>query len=259
MAKYEDYIKVNPPGPVGIDDEINVADEGQQKRLDDATPVDWEERYKNLEQLNSRQAQTVGEYRNIIDNFITNPTPDPVASEEPPEPITFDDLSANPAEAIERAVEAHPAIKEAREVKALFEGQQRKTDIAAFTERHPDFEEIKASAEFANWVLENPTRQALAKSAHNWDMNSADALFSLYKAEQGIAVMKSNAKEETAIKAATLEDSSATMVPATTQFSRGEYVAKLTRAKQGDLEAEAWIDRYRGQYREALESGNVRD
>ncbi len=259
MARYEDYVKVNPPGPVGIDDEINVADAGQQERLTNETPVDWEERYKNLEQLNSRQAQTVGEYRNIIDNFITNPTPEPEASVAPPEPLTSDELYANPAEAIERAVEAHPAIQEAREVKALFVEQQREQAVARFTERHPDHEEIKASPEFANWVLDNPTRQALAQSAHKWDMNSADALFSLYKAEQGIAVMHSNAQEETAIRAATLEDSSAIMPSATVQFSRGEYVAKLTRAKQGDLEAEAWINRYRGAYREALESGNVRD
>jgi len=256
MAKYEDYVTPSPTG--GLDEAIGEADSEQKARVDNATPVDWENRYKELEIHNSRQAQTVGEYRNIIDNFITNPTPEAATVEES-QPITPDELYENPAEAIERAVAAHPAIQEAREVKELFAQQEQRKSVDAFAERHPDFEEIKATPEFANWVQENPTRMALAQSAHQWDMNSADALFSLYKAEQGIATMVSNQQEATAIQAATLEDSSAQMVSAAPQFSRHEYITKLTRAKQGDLEAEAWVQRNAAAYREALTSGTVRD
>ena len=116
MARIEDYLPggekdPNRQGGDLLDNSINDAAAQQQARLNDGTPaVDWETRYKELEKLNSRQAQTLGEQRKLIDEYIlSNPTPS--TSQQPPEapqPITVDDLYEDPNAAIQRAVESHP-------------------------------------------------------------------------------------------------------------------------------------------------------
>ncbi len=263
MAKLEDYLPggdSDPNAPAGgLDEEIQAADDDQQTRDKDATSVDWEERYKNLEKLNSQQAQSVGEYRRVIDDYILNPTPASEPAQEELAPITADDLYENPDEAISKAIAAHPAIKRAEEIEQQFEAQERSRAVNAFTESHPDYVEIKDTPEFVSWVRDNPTRQALASSADQWDMNSADALFSLYKAETGLSKANAQQQEADAIQAASLESSSATLIVEDAEFSRGEFVDMKMKAHQGDQEAERWINRNIAKYRKALESGNVRD
>lgn len=263
MANIEDYLpggEHDPNAQVdGIDKEIDAADTDQQTRKDGATSVDWKERYTNLEKLNSQQAQTVGEYRRVIDEYILNPTSTSEQEQEESKPITSDDLYADPDAAINRAVASHPAIKEAQEIKAQFEQQTREQAITDFRGSHPDYEEIKGTSEFASWVYDNPTRVALASAADKWDMNSADALFSLYKAEKGISKLQTEQQEAEAIQAASLEDTSAAMVATEAKYSRGEFIDKKMRANQGDQDAERWINRNVAAYRAALENGNVRD
>ena len=265
MANFEDYLPGgdnDPNAPAGgLDAEITDAAKDQQAREANATPVDWEERYKNLEILNSQQAQTVGEYRRVIDSYITaDPTPasEPVV-EEPRTPITTEELYNDPDEVINKAVANHPAILRAQEIEATFEAQERDRSVTTFRESHPDFEEIKDAPEFASWVRESPTRIALASAADRWDMNSADALFSLYKAEKGIAKIATEQKEAEAIQAATLEDSSAVMVEDEPKYSRQEFVDQKILANQGNQKAERWINSNIAAYRVALQSGNVRD
>lgn len=263
MAKIEDYLPKADSGPAapagGLDAEISDAEKDQLKRVENATSVDWEDRYKNLEILNSQQAQTVGEYRRVIDDYILNPTPASETTQEESKPITSDDLYENPDEAINQAIANHPAIKEAQEIKDKFAVQERNRSVDTFKESHPDFETIKGTTEFASWVQENPTRVALYGAANNWDMNSADALFSLYKAEKGLSKIENAQQEADAIQAATLEDSSSVLIQDEHKYSRGEFIDMKMKANQGDQEAERWINRNVAAYRLALESGTVRD
>ncbi len=263
MAKFEDYLPGGESDPTalegGIDDEIKSADDDQLKRDENATSVDWEERYKNLEKLNSQQAQTVGEYRRVIDDYIINPTPASEAAQEDSGPITSEDLYENPDEAISKAIASHPAIKRAEQIEAQFEAQEKGRALDTFKESHPDYLEIKDTPEFASWVRDNSTRRALASSADQWDMNSADALFSLYKAEQGLSKATAEKQEADAIQAATLEDSSNVLITTEAKYSRGEFIDMKMKANQGDQEAERWINRNIAAYRVALQGGSVRD
>ena len=280
MANYEDYLpggKNDPRAPAdGIDAEIKSAEADEAARQEQArdpatgqfvpnsTPPNWEDRFKNLEVHNSQQAQTLGDYRKIIDDFITNPTP---AVNQPPQqeskPLTSDDLWEHPDESIDNkiniALANHPAIKDAEKIKETFATNERNRSVSEFKDRHPDFEDIKATPEFASWVSENNTRVALAQQADGYDMNSADALFSLYKAEKGLAQVTSSQQETDAIQAATLEESSNVMVAPEQKYSRGEFIETKIRAEQGDQEAVRWINRNIAAYREALGSGSVRD
>lgn len=262
MASYVDYLPGGKNHAGGIESEINDADT-QETGRQEQTPIDWEKRYKELEKLNSRQAQTLGEQRRMIDEFIMNPTPAKPVVEEPSQPITVDDFYDNPDETLRKTareeVSSHPAIKAAEKLVKEAEERNRRTAMERFETKHPDYKEIYQTPEFANWLQDDPTRMSLAVRANEFDLSAADALFSLYKAEQGLTTVQDQQRQRQAIEAASLEDSSALIVREPPQYSRSEYIQKLTRARQGDLEAEDWVKRNAPKYREALASGNVRD
>jgi hypothetical protein len=258
MAKYEDYVReVQGNTPEGIDSEISDSAGQQAARLDDATQqVDWEKRYSELEKLNSRQAQTLGDYRKTIDTFITDPTPE--ESQTPdiePSAITVDDLYDDPNAAVHKAVESHPAIREAREMKQVMVERERQVELEGFTDRHADYQDITATPEFQNWVDENPTRRTLYLRGNSYDFSAADALFSLYKAEQGLS--QATSAQELAQVELVSGTGELTQEPST--YSRSEYINKLMRSKQGDREAEMWVTAHSANYRIALGNGNVRD
>jgi hypothetical protein len=274
MAKIEDYLPggIADPNRGGDPLSANINDAAQQQEarqeqprdpatgqfVPDATPsTDWETRYKELEKLNSRQAQTLGQQRKLIDDFIVK---DPTPNEEPSpqesyQPITVDDLYEDPNAALQRAVDAHPAIQEARNIQKQYESDARDREANAFRERHPDYEQLASQPEFQNWVVDDPTRVNLWTRGNEYDFSAADALFRLYKAEKGMSLVQ----QQQSIEQAELVQSSGEMVTEPPRFSRQEYVAKLTRSKQGDLDAEEWVKRNAAGYRRALASGNVRD
>jgi len=270
MAEMKDYLPGGNKNPLGgITDEIDDAEQQQTQRqrdpltgqfITDATPnVDWEDRYKELERLNSRQAQDLGTYRRMVDDYITNPTPTEPVVEEELQPLTVDDLYDNPDEAVRKAVDSHPAIREAKALRADLQKRDLMASVDRFKVRHPDYEEICGGAKFRDWVDGDSMRQELFSRGNQYDLSAADALVSLYKAENGMTQMNTEREQQQQIDAATLEDSSAIMVQEPVKYSRSEYVQKLTRARQGDLEADDWVKRNSAGYREALTSGNVRD
>ena len=262
MANIQDYLpggKLDPNG--GLDTEIQDAAAQQQERQDDATPVviDWEKRYKELEVHNSRQAQTLGQQRQMIDEFIINPTPAEPVVEQELVPITTDDLYDNPAEAVNKTVDAHPAIQEAKQLIADMKKRETQEAVEGFEKRHPDYSDIAQSPEFRTWVEEDVTRVDLYQRGNQYDLSAADALFSYYKADKGITQMTTEQEQAQAIAAASLEDSSALMVADTPKYSRSEFVAMKQRAAQGDHEADQWVRDNVAAYRGALASQNVRD
>ncbi len=268
MASYEEYAKkyLKQEGD-NLDSEKAEAEQQETARPEvdsdiqaSTQSVDWEQRYKELEKLNSRQAQDLGNYRKIVDEYITHPTPaDNATAEEEPSPITVDDLYDDPNSAIQRAVESHPAIREAKEVKAKLEAEAAARELSAFQERHQDFQDIVADPAFKNWVFENQTRLALAQTADRGDLTAADALFSLYKAEQGLSQTQSQQKQAEDVANASLEGGYGAEPPAPERYSRAAMLEMKIKAKQGDMEAERYVNQHAAAYREALASGNVRD
>lgn len=269
MASYEEYAKkyLKQEGEDQLDNEKAEATNQESERpqnvefADSTQDVDWEQRYKELEKLNSRQAQDLGNYRKLVDDYIQNPTPahDAAAVNEEPQPISVDDLYDDPNAAITRAVESHPAIREAKEIKAKLEAEAAAKEFSAFTERHGDFQDIVADPAFKNWVFENQTRLALAQTADRGDLTAADALFSLYKAERGLSQSQNSQQQAEAVAQASLEGGYGAEPPAPDTYSRSEMLEMKIRAKQGDQAAERYVNSHAAAYRKALGSGNVRD
>jgi hypothetical protein len=263
MAKYEDYVKQQPQGE-GLQQEIDLAAEGQQERqrnpdtgqfVADTPDVNWEERYKELEKFNSRQAQTLGQYRQTIDEFISNPTPPAAEPQVEQSPITVEEIYEDPNAALNKAIANHPDIIEARRSRQSADTQMKIAEAQHFVSAHPDFNEIDKTPEFQNWVADNTARQSLYQRSMQHDYDSADALFQLFKAERGVTQHQQQAD----VQQAQLISSSGELVTEPPVYSRSEYIDMLTSAKQGDIAAEKWVQRNVAGYREALSAGNVRD
>ena len=253
--KWEDYKHLHAPTEEDkLDKEIKEAQQQEQARKEAAHDVDWEKRYKDLEIAYSRQGQQIGEYRNLVDSFLTS-TPEGDAEQVAADtPITSDDLYDNPDVAVRKVVDSHPAIKRVQELETELEKTKREAVMAAFKSKHQNYEELLQDAAFVNWVVSDPTRVELARRGDKGDMIAADALFTLYE-----VVNKQPEPNRTAIEDIELEDGIGGEPPAPTQYSRSEWMRQLVRAKQGDLEADGYIKANMEKYRKALSDGNVRD
>ena len=251
--KYEDYAHLAKPQEEKVDEEISEAQQQQEDRQE-STPdlTDWEKRYKDLEVAYSRQGQQIGEYRKLVDDYL-NSTPEPEETQEV-NPITSDDIFDDPNSAVARVVENHPAIKRVTELEK--ELAQTRADAAreAFRAKHPGFDEAVSSPEFANWVNSDQTRIELAQRADKFDMIAADALFSLYEAEHAKPASAQPVADEVS-----LESGSGAEPPAPERYSRSEMLRVMTRAKQGDMQAQEYYKAHAKAYREAVIAGNVRD
>jgi hypothetical protein len=253
--KYDDYVKKVAPEEV-VSNEIEEA-ANQQEERENSTPaeIDWQKRYEDMDKAFSRQGQTMGEYREIIDKFITNSTPDaPEPSSPEVSPITPDDIYENPDEAVRRAVDSHPAIKRVAELEEELNHSHTQNLKDQFSQKHPDYNIVAATPEFANWVYENTTRLELAKRADQFDMAAADALFTLYEAEN-----VTSATEDAVLETVNLESPNGGEAPAPERYSRRHMLQQKTLAKQGNREAREYVRAHGAKYREALAQGNVRD
>jgi len=252
MAKYEDYLPGGPKytGPEEVlEEEIGEAEVQQEERVSTPVDVDWEKRYTDLEVAYSRQGQQMGDYRALIDEHISTPEAEAAGPIEV-NPITPDDIYEDPDAAVRRAVDSHPAIQEARDLKKELADQRLLVERQEFQGRHPKMQETITSPEFANWVNEDPMRLELARRADGWDIASADALFALYEG---------NTAQQVVPPVVELESGYGSETPVAEQYSRSEMFNQKVRAKQGDHAAQAYVKQHGAAYRIALGEGNVRD
>jgi hypothetical protein len=257
MAKYEDYVKARDPEAIAAK-EIEEAAAQQATREETPPETDWQKRYKDLEVAYSRQGQQIGDYRKLIDEYVTATPENSQIDSVSENPITPDDLYENPDEAVRRAVDSHPAIQEVRSLKQDLEDERTTALRAAFNERHPTAEAVASTPEFANWVNEDATRLELAQRGHQFDMISADALFDLWEAEQ--AAQAVTVEDATAAVDAVGLETGTTVEPlAPERYSRGEMLEQKIAAAQGNESARRYVKQHAVAYREALAAGNVRD
>ena len=256
MSNYADYLPggsmYQGPEQAVVEDEIEAAQYQQTERKEAPVQVNWEDRYKNLEQAFSKQGQQIGDYRKLIDDYVAS-TPE-VTKEvvEEVRPITPDDLYENPDEAVRRAIDSHPAIRRAQELEKVLQDQQHRKVKEDFMQRHPEFDVTIASADFAEWVRQNPMRLELAQRADGYDLTAADALFTLWENSHPVAQPRS-------IDELQLEVGSGSENAAEERYSRSKMLEQKILAKQGNRKAEAFVRVHARRYRDALARGNVRD
>jgi hypothetical protein len=167
--------------------------------------------HQEAEKLIGRQANEVHEVRSLADQLLKQQLDSRAKEAKPIEESLEDDFFADPASAVNRQVEKHPAVLEARQ--AALEMKRMKT-AQQLSSKHPDFATIASDAGFQDWVKSSAIRLNLfAKADAEFDFESADELLSTYKelkqikqqnqVQQSVAV-ESKAQEQ-AMKAATVD------------------------------------------------------
>lgn len=166
----------------------DIPDKYRGKSLDDIIRM-----HQEAEKLIGKQAQEVGEVRKLADELIKQNLggKQQAVKEEEPEVDFFE----NPQKAVQKTVESHPAVLEAKQAAQEFKKMQVQQKLA---KEHPDMQEIVADQGFIDWVKGSSVRLAMfAKADAEYDFESANELLSTYKAIRGVkAKQTENAGEQ---------------------------------------------------------------
>jgi hypothetical protein len=167
--------------------------------------------HQEAEKLIGRQANEVHEVRSLADQLLKQQLDSKAKEAKPIEESLEDDFFADPASAVNRQVEKHPAVLEARQ--AALEMKRMKT-AQQLSSKHPDFATIAQDAGFQDWVKSSAIRLNLfARADAEFDFESADELLSTYKELRQIKQQNQNVQsadveskaQEQAMKAATVD------------------------------------------------------
>lgn len=199
MAELIDEVLINDLETSSIDemDKEEVIEAPPEPTLDEAKPVesDLPEKYrgkslddivamhKEAERLIGRQGSEVGELRKVVDDFIKTQTLKDSKTVET-EDVT-EDFYDNPRRAVDKVVDNHPAIKEAKEA-AL--NMRRSETLTKLQGEYPDIQDIVKDPAFSEWINASKVRTELYTRAEvNYDYDSAKELLANWQEKKQIS------------------------------------------------------------------------
>jgi hypothetical protein len=172
----------------------NIADEGEFAPDVSTIPVDPDsesdlpekyrgksaaevvEMHRELERRMSDQGNELSNLRSTLDAMAFNQSK---AHEPEPEPITEADFFSDPTNTVNRAIESHPALRQAQDMAQKMAYAQ---GLATLQQRHPDVKEVVGSEKFKEWVKGSSARLARYQRADQMgDVEEADDLISTFK------------------------------------------------------------------------------
>lgn len=144
------------------------------------------EMYQNLESLNGRMANDLGQQRNLTDRLLDLKRNEDLGRnggvQQPAK------VEVNPAELLEKPTETLERFASAREAALVSQVTDRLNRVERavlereFNTKHPDVTAVAKSDEFTTWVRQSPTRQRAANAAASGDYGAADDLLTEFKA-----------------------------------------------------------------------------
>ena len=168
--------EVEQPQP----EEPKVPEKYQGKSLEEVVQM-----HQEAEKLLGRQSSEVGELRKVVDDYISTQTQPIAPQQQHVEPEDDIDFFTNPQGAVNRAIENHPKIREAQQ---YTEQYKKQSSLATLQAKHPDMQTILSDPKFAEWIKASKIRTQLFVAAdQQYDADSADELFSLWKERKTVA------------------------------------------------------------------------
>ena len=153
--------------------EVVIPDKYQGKSVEDIVKM-----HQEAEKLIGKQAQEVGEVRKLADELLKRELSQKQAVETPQEEDTEIDYFSDPVNAVNQAVEKHPAIAEARQQAQSMKQQQVTQRL---NQQFPNFNEVTQDPRFFEWIKASPVRTRLFTEAHSqFDYDSAVELISTW-------------------------------------------------------------------------------
>ena len=157
----------------------DIPEKYQGKSMQDVVKM-----HQEAEKLLGKQSSEVGELRKVVDDFISAQLATQQAPEQQQEEDDTD-FFTDPKQAVARAIENHPKIREAEQYTTQYKKQ---TALSALQSKHPDMQQILNDANFAEWVKASKIRsQLFVQADQGYDYDAADELFSLWKERAGVA------------------------------------------------------------------------
>lgn len=276
MAKYADYVaKLNQsPASEQIEKELQAPPtvktynipESVKTRFAGKTPEEIMESFAEAQALISRQGQELGELRKATSTLIElqsqTTKQEPQTPVKPDKGITVDDLYDNPEGAIATVVKKESTQTSERIAALERELEQRRTaDVTVYLEqKFPGWKVEASKPEFVEWVKKSPARLRLARAADAYDVDSANDLLELWYERKGVvADAAAEVVRERQFRDASLETSSPTDIEKVPTFSRFELQEKRIAAKNGNLQAERYLQQNAEAIRAAYREGRITD
>ena len=132
--------------------------------------------YADLERRMSDQGNELSNLRSTLDAMALQQS---TASEPEQEPIAEADFFSDPTNTVNRAIENHPALRQAQEMAQKMAYAQ---GLATLQQRHPDLQDVVGSEKFKEWIKGSSVRLARYQRADQMgDVEEADDLISTFK------------------------------------------------------------------------------
>lgn len=179
--------------------------------------------HQEAEKLIGRQGSEVGELRKVVDDFIKTQTAKESKNEEASE--SDDEFFVEPKNAVKRAIDNHPAIKQAQEAALLMKREQTLSQIKS---EFPNVEEIVSAPDFADWIKSSKVRTELfARAETQYDYDSAKELIATWIEKQNITkkvAETSKIDRDQQLKAADVGSQGATESVAKKKYRRSDII-----------------------------------
>jgi hypothetical protein len=180
--------------------------------------------HQEAEKLIGKQGSEVGELRKVVDDFIKTQTSKDLKTKQD-EQIDEVDFFANPKETIEKAIENHPSVREA---KVAAREMKRAETLARIEKEFPNVNELVQDEQFAEWIKASKIRTELfLKAETDFDFDAAKELLETWKEKKELskkAVETSKADRELQLKAADVSTPNATESVSKKKYRRSDII-----------------------------------
>lgn len=194
MATFEDPVQEEIEFDNIEEQETEAQEQVQEPEVETKPEPEIPEKYRNKslediikmhqesEKLIGRQAQEVGEVRKLADELLKRELSQKQAQQTPKEEEVdpTESYLEDPVGAVNKAVDSHPAIQEAREQAFAYKQQQVTQRLRS---EFSNFDEVLQDQNFFKWIEASPIRTRLFTEAHSqYDYDSAAELLSTWNA-----------------------------------------------------------------------------
>jgi len=149
--------------------------------------------HQEAEKLLGRQSSEVGELRQVVDSYIQTQLSNQQAPQQQ-ETVDEVDFFSDPEEAVKRAIDNHPKIREAENISKQY---QKTTALSQLQKDHPDMQNILTDDKFAEWIKSSKIRtQLYVQADKQYDYEAAHELFTLWKERKQVVQQTANAEKQ---------------------------------------------------------------
>lgn len=210
--------------PVEQETQSEIPDKYKGKSAEDLVRM-----HQEAEKLLGRQSSEVGELRQVVDSYIQTQLSNQQAPQQQ-ETVDEVDFFSDPEEAVKRAIDNHPKIREAESISKQY---QKTTALSQLQQDHPDMQNILSDDKFAEWIKGSKIRtQLYVQADKQYDYEAAHELFTLWKERKQVVQQTANAEKQgrkQAVKNASTGSASGSSETKTRKIYRRADIIKLMR------------------------------